>query len=480
MYKYKRLLAVLSMIIAISFVLTACSYKSIDDDDEDSTKSKEKNTMTSEVDSTEEATSHADGFGSSKNCKEHTWVDATCKAPKTCSKCGKTDGKKGDHNYIQSIEKAATCLKSGTKKFICEYCDDYYTEEYSLEKYDSTSIYEMYEKSVGEVITYDKDGNSLALGTCFVYSSDGVVITNYHVIDGAYSAEVTIGTKTYDVKQVLAYDVTIDIAVLRVNGKNLRKANICTETHKAGAKVYALGSSQGLTLTFSQGMITHSNREIEGVVYTQHDASISSGNSGGPLINEYGEVIGINTWTLLESQNLNFAINVSELENLDYSNPMTLEQVYNKELTAFDELCMYTLTNGECLEDGDYWVDLYAYSTSEHEHGVAMYYSVSYDEMVFVYYIDEGVNWFSFAVDADLSGEYFWDYIDDEYQMYGKLDAAAYTEGDMLSYIETDAPDDLIDELQDLTRSMMGALIETLDVKLEDIGISLSDLGFTV
>lgn len=115
MYKYKRLLAVLSMIIAISFVLTACSYKSIDDDDEDSTKSKEKNTATGEVSATEESTGRTDGFGS-KNCKEHTWVDATCKAPKTCSNCGKTEGKKGDHNYIQSIEKAATCLKSGTKK----------------------------------------------------------------------------------------------------------------------------------------------------------------------------------------------------------------------------------------------------------------------------------------------------------------------------------------------------------------------------
>ena len=487
MYKYKRLFAVLAMLIAISFVLSACNYKSIDDDDEDSTRSKERNTVTGEASATEESTSRSDGFGGSKTCKEHTWVNATCKAPKTCSNCGKTEGKKGDHNYIQSVEKAATCLKSGTKKFICEYCDDYYTEEYTSRKYDPTSIYEMYEKSVGEVLTYDKSGNGLALGTCFVYREDGVIITNYHVIDGAYSAEVTIGSRTYKVNKVLAYDIEIDIAVLQVNAKNLKKANICPEIHKAGAKVYALGSSQGLTLTFSQGMITHSNREVEGVEYVQHDAAISSGNSGGPLINEYGEVIGINTWTVLESQNLNFAINVSELKNLDYSNPMTMPEVYEKERNIFNSISSYVVNQGEYDEtDNIYFLYIDDYKdTYDRKHIMFMYYDVNSENLILGYYYEDYVNtyseyWFEIEIDSKLSGRYLWMYEEKNYEMYGYFDASTYTKDTVLDYTSTNTASTVTQNtLRKRAGSMFNKLLNSFMSNVaENMDVELSDLGF--
>ena len=85
-----------------------------------------------------------------------------------------------------------------------------------------------------------------------------------------------------------------------------------------------------MTATFSQGIITAVNRKIEGVTYIQHDAAISPGNSGGPLLNKYGEVIGINTWTLEDSQNLNFAVSSSVLLEMKYSTPLTMEQFYDK------------------------------------------------------------------------------------------------------------------------------------------------------
>ena len=76
-----------------------------------------------------------------------------------------------------------------------------------------------------------------------------------------------------------------------------------------------------LVLTFSSGLISAAPRTIDGVKYVQHEAPISTGNSGGPLINKYGEVIGINTMYVNNAQNLNFAIHLSELDNLDYSTP---------------------------------------------------------------------------------------------------------------------------------------------------------------
>ena len=116
------------------------------------------------------------------------------------------------------------------------------------------------------------------------------------------------------------------MAILKINATDLDYANVCKKTVQTGEAVYAIGSSRGLTNTYSQGIITQANRVVDGVVHIQHDASITNGNSGGPLLNVYGEVIGINTWGITDSQNLNFAVFTSELDNLVYGNEMTLHQ----------------------------------------------------------------------------------------------------------------------------------------------------------
>ena len=91
----------------------------------------------------------------------------------------------------------------------------------------------------------------------------------------------------------MAFDELIDLAVLKVEQNGLVAATVCKNNVQAGETVYAIGSSRGLTNTYSQGIITHADRVLDGVTYVQHDASITNGNSGGPLINIYGEVIGI-------------------------------------------------------------------------------------------------------------------------------------------------------------------------------------------
>ena len=69
----------------------------------------------------------------------------------------------------------------------------------------------MFQNSVGEVTVFDQSGQQISLGTCFVYSADGKLVTNYHVIEGGYSAKIALGGKTYDVTGVLAYDKYIDL-----------------------------------------------------------------------------------------------------------------------------------------------------------------------------------------------------------------------------------------------------------------------------
>ncbi len=169
--------------------------------------------------------------------------------------------------------------------------------------YSAEEINEQAKRYVGEITCYDKSGKAISIGTGFVYTEDGKVITNYHVIDGSYYAEIIINGVEYEIKSVLSYDENIDLAILKIDGNKFAHAVICEKEPETGNTVFAIGSSRGLTNTFSKGIVTYYNRIIDNVSHIQHDASITNGNSGGPLINEYGEVIGINTWGINDSQN---------------------------------------------------------------------------------------------------------------------------------------------------------------------------------
>ena len=167
-------------------------------------------------------------------------------------------------------------------------------------------------------------------GSGFFTTADGRVVTNYHVIDGMYTITVTdYNGVTYNVVQVLAFDEDMDIAVLKVNAKTT-PAVLNKETPRTGAVAYTLGSAKGLTDTFSNGIISNGSRVVPEyhpyMAYIQTTAPISQGNSGGPLINDKAEVIGINSWMKTDGQNLNFAIPVMYLDDLNYNNPLTMEE----------------------------------------------------------------------------------------------------------------------------------------------------------
>ena len=176
-----------------------------------------------------------------------------------------------------------------------------------------------------------------AIGSGFAITADGEIVTNYHVIEDALSITVKdYDGKEYPVTGVVAFDRHIDLAVIRVEG-TLTPAVLDYSDYETGDTVYTLGSSNGYTGTFANGVIANDHRMIEDynpdVVYIQTSAPISGGNSGGPLIDEYGRVIGVNTLTDEQGQNLNFAIPVSYLEALDRSHPMTVDEFSKQEET---------------------------------------------------------------------------------------------------------------------------------------------------
>ncbi len=166
--------------------------------------------------------------------------------------------------------------------------------------------------------TFDKDGEILGNGSGFVIHRDGKIATNYHVIDGAYSAKIYFDNgNIYNVNHILFYDDIRDIALLKISETNLPFLKLGDSDDIAnGERVVAIGSPMGLENTISEGIISSKRRYIKELnqSFIQTSASISWGSSGGALLNAYGEVIGITTLSNIYGQNLNFAIPINDIK----------------------------------------------------------------------------------------------------------------------------------------------------------------------
>ena len=429
----------------------------------------------------------------------HEFGDWETKTAPTCTQTGVRERMCTTCSFVESEEMAAlgheyaadsviveaSCIGNGIMKYACtrEACLDSYEQEYALPTYSDTQIYEQSVQYVGEIVVYNKQGTELGLGTCFVYTSDGKIITNYHVIEGAYTAKVTIGQRTYDVTHVLSYDKKIDLAILKIDAEGLVAAKICTNPVQTGSTVFAIGSSRGLTNTYSKGIVTYADREVDGVSHVQHDASITNGNSGGPLINIYAEVIGINTWGILDSQNLNFAVSTTEIENLPAEEAMTMAQFYQKNFVPQDELIRWLKANSNRVTDTDICFD-YEYQNA--------WYSLGYDIKTDLVYIDvlwefDGGATLYLYIDFEKNTSRYYYYA--KYTDGGKsnitkgyINAASFTENTYLTYTTYDGgswdKNQLLDLYQKVTVNLLGWLDWISEVK--QIGVKLTDLGFKV
>lgn len=383
------------------------------------------------------------------------------------------------HNYKSEITKEANCNSTGKETFTCENCQDSYFEKIEAKVYSSTEIYEMYKGSVGEVHVYDKNGEPFALGSCFVYEKGNQIVTNYHVIEDALSADVTVDEKTYKVEKVLAYDKDIDIAVLQLSKADLEPAHICTEEHDVGSTVYTFGSSRGLTYTIADGMISSESRVIDGVKYVQHDAPMSNGNSGGPLINSYGEVIGVNTWFVGESQNLNFSVHVSEIENLKNNKPMTMAEFFKQESSVYNKLVDYALKNGK-NNNGMYNAVLKKLTLTEYNSSVTWGVSYESGDGLYLTFIAEDLFTLAIVLDEDLSGTYQWMYLDrDDDYIAGNINGATYDGTKVLTYTEVDSKTGAsAAEILKYASSFMATYCKGMRESFSSIGITPEELGF--
>jgi hypothetical protein len=173
--------------------------------------------------------------------------------------------------------------------------------------------------AIVSIITSGADGKPLAQGTGFLVSTDGRIVTNYHVIEGASSAIVKLPDGAfYDVDGVVAFDKARDLAVIKAHGQNFRVVTLGNSDRvQVGEEIVEIGSPLSLESTVSSGIVS-GIRTIEGKggKLLQVTAPISPGSSGGPLFNMAGEVVGITTLYLEGGENLNFAIPINDAKRL--------------------------------------------------------------------------------------------------------------------------------------------------------------------
>jgi serine protease Do len=155
-------------------------------------------------------------------------------------------------------------------------------------------------------------------GSGFIVGADGIVLTNAHVVRGASEVTVKLTDRREFRAKVLGADPTTDIAVLRIDAKNLPVVNLGDPSRtRVGEWVVAIGSPFGFENSVSAGIVSAKGRSLPGdaaVPFIQTDVAVNPGNSGGPLFNLQGEVIGINSQIYSRSggyQGLSFAIPIN-------------------------------------------------------------------------------------------------------------------------------------------------------------------------
>lgn len=170
--------------------------------------------------------------------------------------------------------------------------------------------------STVSLVMEDNFKQPVSLGSGFIIEN-GKIVTNLHVIEGAKYGYVFVnGSSTkHKIEGYFSIDKQNDLAILSVPTISGKSLSLVSNNPEIGEKIYAIGNPKGLSGTISEGIVS-GIRNLENKELIQITAPISPGSSGGPVINNAGQVIGVAVGTLTSGQNLNFAIPSSILKSL--------------------------------------------------------------------------------------------------------------------------------------------------------------------
>ena len=187
------------------------------------------------------------------------------------------------------------------------------------------SLQEIYEKNIPSVVSIScQQDRGSSTGTGVILTSSGYIVTNAHVVDGARSISVTLTDERSFIATLIGSDAVSDLAVLHVEADNLTPAEFGDSgILRVGDSVAAIGDPLGKELrgTLTNGIVSAINRDVttggRTLTLIQTNAALNSGNSGGPLINCFGQVIGINTLKIGDF------VDMAGVEGLGFAIPST-------------------------------------------------------------------------------------------------------------------------------------------------------------
>lgn len=171
------------------------------------------------------------------------------------------------------------------------------------------------EDAIKSVVTIRTD---IGQGTGFIIDSKGYIVTNAHVLSGGHYVNALTSEQQTISAELIGYNLDYDLVLLKIPGSYQELELADSDDIQIGEKVIAIGNPLGLQFSVSQGIVSGIHRTGSNQIdaYIQTDAALNPGNSGGPLINKKGEVIGINNFKVSDSESLGFALESNYIKDV--------------------------------------------------------------------------------------------------------------------------------------------------------------------
>lgn len=235
-------------------------------------------------------------------------------------------------DILKNSAQPSNTIKPSTKSYTNKDFEGIIVDKESTGTESAQSAYEKVSDSTVAILTFEdkisSEENAEGQGTGIIVSKDGYIVTNSHVIGDsktAYKYQVILNNGKKYTANVAGYDTHTDLAVLKINGKDLKPVHFVKKSQlNIGEDIIAVGNPGGLDFqnSLTKGIVSAKDRTLDDgtVSYIQTDAAVNPGNSGGPLCNLYGDVVGITT----------AKINSSLYEGMGFAIPSdTVEKVVN-------------------------------------------------------------------------------------------------------------------------------------------------------
>lgn len=190
---------------------------------------------------------------------------------------------------------------------------------------DALSPEEIYQTVLPGVMTLEVEtrGGEKTIGTAFLAVREGVAVTAWHLVQDARKVTARFANRDVaEVTGVFDWDEARDVALVQVSAPGRPLNRLCPADPPVGARAYAIGAPKGYEFSISDGLVSQI-QVIDGFAQCQISCPISPGNSGGPVLNARGEVLGVVTWSKKDAQNLNFATPSACLRALNAQMPVT-------------------------------------------------------------------------------------------------------------------------------------------------------------